>query len=741
MSMPSARHRSRFGRWRSLVLLLPSLALLAAGPLPMGCDFNTFPILLDDFNQSGSVFGRWFAPGYDNGVQDCEDDEFESDLYVSWPLLEQFEIRASLVTRCRRPDGLDRLQVGPVLNLTENLSIDGCENPFPNLSDYSGAANWIVTDVFCNDGLSRVVAGEIQPNGSVDYEVVLTQGQEMDDGLEYVDPRFVIPYFSMGYDGVQPFFAMGIKIRNLGTQEEPRIAVGLCWRTDQGWVCVSEYEVGQGELASYGDLHSVRADVGCPTGSLLGDDDCLEPAPRVLALAFRDSFQQFPFLPATAVAEGDFLGGPLNFIARQGDEIPGFAPRTYQDFGGTLGNLAFGRGGGSFSARDDLGFNLVANWTYTDSDEQVIAVEGDAIEGTDAQVGEIENVSWSEDRTVFGNFDTAASLRLAAAASRLGTGPIRIRGLYRPGLDVVDNAVVDDSTTFIRGLERGMLVNGVRTPGFQYKVSLLPLDTIESVSVDASSVYGSEAVAGTLNVITRDTREVEESFDLGETGFRALTLFGGDRLLAGSSDPTDASLWEIDRDTHLPARIGDTGIPDGIQGLAARLGDLYATNGYQLFMVDPETAARVMIGDFADDSETPVVDMSGLAWDASRDELFGVSRSGSLWAIDTLTARVDWRLAIPDVGGEPRSLAIGGPFDFNVGKENGTAYQLGASLRFGGGSGGGAGSPDVQLQAIADIGDAPLEGLALEPVPEPEAWVLAAASLAAIAVLRRRAGA
>jgi hypothetical protein len=732
---PRAR-RGRDAPSRAARLFTFALAALALAL--QGCEGDPLPLTIATSNDPAPVGAR-LSTGFDNGVPECGNDETELDLYASYPR-GGFGLFGVLVTRCTRSDGSDRLLPGVEYDLTQNLTIAGCPGPFLNNRDYGAAGAWIITEARCFDGQNvsfRIVAGEMTTGGNVVWETVFEQGEQLDDGLEYVDPRFIIPFISAGFDGVQPFFAMGIKVRTPGSTGDPQIGIGLCRRNGPGdWNCRAEYLVGSGDLSVYLDLGAVRVDVDCPPKSLPGSADCPAPATPTLAMMFRDDFDPAAFPPPdiTALAEGSFDAATLRFIARKDDAVPGFSPRIYASFGEGFG---LGRGGGAFAATDDQGNDYALRWQFQVTDEIVIAVEGDPVEGTNSRIDQLFNFSYYDGRAVFSNFEESTGAEQILYESGRAGNMSRIRSLFRKHIDVVANKTITDVDISSRGFDQRVILSGVAHSVSDRLILAVPIDSFELLDEGATSLYGSYAIGGVLNVISRERRSVDESFDIGSLDAQSLALTANGVLLAGSGEPTLSPLYRINRITHQPELIANTSL-GGIVGLAATKTRVYATNGSELHSIDPDTGDTGFIGSFLDAMGASVEDVSGMSGLPNSERIVAVSESGFVWEVDPVTARLDLRNSLSLPGGPLRSIAATTTSDVVVGAEDGRAFQLGLALAFGGGAGAGSAPADVLLQTILDTGDAPLAGLAVEAVPEPGPLGLALSALLGVAALRQR---
>ena len=195
-----------------------------------------------------------------------------------------------------------------------------------------------------------------------------------------------------------------------------------------------------------------------------------------------------------------------------------------------------------------------------------------------------------------------------AAVSVLAGDDLRARGIVRladalrevPGAAVVQNGGLGGQTSlFLRGGESDytkILVDGVpmNNPGGAFDFAHLNLDDVERIEIvrgPASVVYGSDAVAGVVNVITRrgaDTR-TRAAFRTGSWGSREAdaAASGRARALEWAADAahrrTDGVLAFNNeyRNTSAGASVGGRGVAGDVR-LAARLTDgeyHYPTNG------------------------------------------------------------------------------------------------------------------------------------------------------------------
>ena len=718
-----------------------ALAALLLGTLP-GCFGDDFPITIG-FSSEPAPFNARLAASYKALGEDCSPFEIRRDLFATWS--DPFDYFGTPITRCTDPDGRDRLLSGPVLNLTESISIEGCENPFLGQGDLSTAGPWIITSASCFDGQTstfRIVAGEIGVGGSVAWETVLEIGDTFEGGGEFVDPRFIFPYISAGYDGEQPFFGIAVKLTFTGNPANPDIAIALCRRGGAGsWTCAPEYVAGQGALASFEDFRSLGVSIDCAPGLIAGDPGCAIPASPSVGFGLGTVFDPnaFPPPPADAIAMGFFDGGAPTFVANLGDTIPGigFEDRSYASFGLELG---WAPRRGAFAARDDQGDDYLIGFDWGDADEWVIAFEGDAFEGSDGSFDEAFGPTTFDNLVAFTNFEFEASSFSTQLVYQSDRDDKRgqLRTLQRTGVDVSEGQTISSADISVRGFDQRVLVNGIARESIaDRRLLATPLRSFETLDDRASAVYGSDAIAGVVNVITRADRAVSTSHDVGVTGIESLAITPEGELFAGSGEVIDSPLYQVDRTTHQATLVGNTGI-GGIVGLAATASDLYGTNGSDLYQLDETNGSASFIGAFEDELENPVTGVAGMTWIPVLEILAALTADGEVYEVDPLTAGLQPLFSVVLEDSDFSGISAQSEEDVSVSSRDGRLFQVGFTFQFGAGSGAGPADPPVSLVAILDTGDAAITGLAAEPVPEPAAVWLGLASLAALAGLRRR---
>jgi vitamin B12 transporter len=222
--------------------------------------------------------------------------------------------------------------------------------------------------------------------------------------------------------------------------------------------------------------------------------------------------------------------------------------------------------------------------------EPIVVTATRTAQAADAALGSVEVIS-GEDLQHWPAADVADALRMQAGIEIARTGG--------PG---------QQTSLFLRGTESNhvlLLVDGVRinpgTIGSPAVQNLTPamIDRIEIVKGPRSTLYGSDAIGGVVNVITRRGARAGNSLEFGTGGFGTRSL----GLSAGAGDERlDASLAAYWLDSEgFPTRSGD-GTDRGYRNLSfngsvrARVGEVElgarawrasGTSEYSDFFVTP----------------------------------------------------------------------------------------------------------------------------------------------------------
>ena len=723
--------RSRLVRW--MWMALPALAL-------PGCDGDPLPLQVAQSTDPVPIRAQLSL--FDPGEEVCDGDELQLGLMATYGSIDG--IKGVPLARCTDPDGFDRLVASAEINITENLSLPGCVNFFPNTFEFSQARDRVFFDAGCFDGqdfTTLVVSAQVQPNGSVSVEEVLRPGDIFEDGLELVDLRFIVNAINAVHDGEKPILVIAVKVREPGSQDEPDVAVGSCRRTLVGvWQCGTVRVLGQGDLSNYADLGFVRASLDCPPRSIAGvDPDCESPAAVTMALGLRTNFEPGTFPPPdiTAIADGYLDSGPLGWVAMQGELVPGSLAQAF--YQAILEGPAFGQGGGAFGAEDTLGVNYTMKWNFGDTNELRIATEGDFAQGSNVPIGLPVELSYWDGRVAFRSFDEATGDNQIIYESEDSDGADVLRAYFRPEIDLTDNITIRGASTSIRGYFHRALVNGVELGVSDRRLVATPLDTLEEIRKNLGPAYGSLAAVGAVISIDRERFEVEDSFDLGDIDPQAMTLTPAGRLYLGLGDPTDSELVELNRITHEVLRILTTDL-GGFRGMAATPFGLYGTNGSQLRTVDEETGATSLIGAFTMAGTGALVDdIEGMHWVPDLQQIAALSEDGRMWDVNMLNGELNLRhrLSLPD-STKARALYAFSSRDYGAGLDDGRLVAMGLSVPLGG-SGAGPALPEVSLNTLLDTGDEALTGLTVA-APEPAATALMITALVGLVLCRAGIG-
>jgi vitamin B12 transporter len=178
-----------------------------------------------------------------------------------------------------------------------------------------------------------------------------------------------------------------------------------------------------------------------------------------------------------------------------------------------------------------------------------------------------------------------------------------------PGLDVVRTGGSGTTSVFIRGnksehtlvLLDGMPLNDPSSPGRAYTLENLTTDNVERIEIlrgSQSVMYGSDAIGGVINIITRKGEGVRRLFLHGEAGSADFVSgraelngstkhldysLGGSRLKTGGISSAGSDYGNTERDAYLNNTIsGAIGFkPNELFRL-----DLTARNAYSSYDLD-----------------------------------------------------------------------------------------------------------------------------------------------------------